>query len=59
MERPAAIASPGKAKGIKSRRAYEGQSAEQAKPWTVMGISRAHWYRRRKMALRGTGPCAA
>lgn len=37
-----------KAKGSKSRAAYEGQSAEQAAPWLDAGISRATWFRRRK-----------
>lgn len=47
-----------KAKGARSRKAYEDQSVEQAAPWTEQGISRRTWYRRRAMALRGTSACA-
>lgn len=36
-----------RAKGVKPRKAYEGQSISKARPWTAEGISRASWYRRR------------
>jgi hypothetical protein len=36
-----------RAKGIKPRSTYEGQSISKAKPWIAEGISRAQWYRRR------------
>lgn len=36
-----------RAKGVKPRKAYEGQSLSKAKPWVAEGISRAQWYRRR------------
>lgn len=38
-----------KAKGSVSRKTYEEQSVEQAMPWIVEGISRATWYRNRKL----------
>lgn len=41
-----------RAKGIKPRKAYEGQSVTRAQPWKAEGISRATWYRRQ----RETGP---
>lgn len=43
-----------RAKGMKSRKAYEQQSLTVAKPWVAQGISRRTWYRR-----RGTGPSTA
>lgn len=36
-----------RAKGMKPREQYEGQSLSKAKPWVAEGISRAKWYRRR------------
>jgi hypothetical protein len=36
-----------RAKGVKPRATYEGQSTSKAKPWLEEGISRAQWYRRR------------
>jgi hypothetical protein len=47
-----------RAKGVKPRKAYLDQSQEHARPWEIEGISRRTWYRRRALALRGTGPCA-
>lgn len=44
--------------GSKSRKVYEDQSIEQASPWIAEGISRRTWYRRRKLTLLGTSPCA-
>ena len=44
-----------RAKGIKPRKVYEGQSVSAAKPWEDEGISRRTWYRRQ----RGTGPATA
>lgn len=44
--------------GSKSRKNYEEQSLEKKMPWISEGISRRTWYRRRKMALLGTSPCA-
>jgi hypothetical protein len=43
-----------KAKGAISRKTYEEQSLEQATPWAYEGISRATWYRNRKMRQRET-----
>jgi hypothetical protein len=36
-----------RAKGVKPRKAYEGQSTSKAQPWKAEGISRASWYRRK------------
>lgn len=36
-----------RAKGIRPRKVYEGQSITTAKPWIAEGISRASWYRRK------------
>lgn len=47
-----------KKSGAISRKTYEDQSVEAAMPWIADGISRRTWYRRRKMALVGTSPCA-
>lgn len=44
-----------RAKGVKPRTVYEGQSVEQAQPWVEEGISRRTWYRRN----RGTTPATA
>lgn len=44
-----------RAKGIKPRTAYEGQSISATKPWEAEGISRRTWYRRQ----RGTSPATA
>lgn len=41
-----------RAKGIKPRKVYEGQSVSRQKPWEAEGISRRTWYRRRD----GTSP---
>lgn len=43
-----------RAKGMKPRKVYEGQSVNSAKPWELEGISRRTWYRR-----RGTSPATA
>jgi hypothetical protein len=52
-----------RAKGIKPRFQYEGQSIANAKPWIAQGISRAQWYRNRKTAKTAqtheTGPATA
>lgn len=50
-----------RAKGIKPRKAYEGQSISKQKPWEAEGISRRTWYRRRNgtSAPRGTSPATA
>ena len=47
-----------KSNGAISRKSYEDQSVAQQQPWISEGISRRTWYRRRKLALRGTSPCA-
>lgn len=39
-----------RAKGIKPRQSYEGQSISKSKPWIAEGISRASWYRRKAAA---------
>ena len=44
-----------RAKGVKPRKVYEGQSVEQAQPWLEEGVSRRTWYRRN----RGTTPATA
>jgi hypothetical protein len=40
-----------RAKGMKPRKVYEGQSISRQKPWEAEGISRRTWYRRRACAL--------
>jgi hypothetical protein len=44
-----------RARGVKPRKVYEGQSVEQAQPWVDEGVSRRTWYRRN----RGTTPATA
>ena len=36
-----------RAAGAQPRAVYEGRSAERIKPWTIEGVSRRTWYRRR------------
>ena len=36
-----------RAAGAQPRAVYEGRSAERIKPWTIDGVSRRTWYRRR------------
>lgn len=43
-----------RAKGMKPRKVYEGQSVNASQPWIAEGISRRTWYRR-----RGTSPATA
>lgn len=53
-----------RAAGMRPRSAYEAGSIERAKPWTLEGVSRRTWYRRRKAddtgmdasRMNGTGP---
>lgn len=49
-----------RAKGIKPRKVYEGQSISAAKPWEAEGISRRTWYRRQNALVPpDTSPATA
>lgn len=49
-----------RAKGVKPRKVYEGQSLSRSKPWEAEGISRRTWYRRQNALVPpDTGPATA